>query len=188
MRQDTIILDRAFAARDALKKVDVFLEGLVAFDVDEVSCRQSMLSDQDGALVLANVVEEFGCLPFEGGDEFGAHASDTIVPLHPLQCRGNGMLQKRATDAERHVSYGFIDGNACGQILCNQKVGGSIPSAGTNLDPSIRGGAVIVTLGKISSPTTTKRSSRLHRSASVFGVDRRGYIAFNMRGMPRVYR
>ncbi len=93
-----------------------------------------MLSDQDGALVLANVVEEFGCLPFEGGDEFGAHASDTIVPLHPLQCRGNGMFQNRATDAERHLSYGFIDGNACGQILCNQKVGGSTPSAGTSSD------------------------------------------------------
>lgn len=73
MRKHATFRDGHFAAGDAFQHAHALLQQLVAFHVDQVGARQTMLSDQDGFSIPFEIREQFGSLSLEGRDEFGTH-------------------------------------------------------------------------------------------------------------------
>lgn len=74
MTHDTTFRHGHFAARDALKDGHAFLLEFVSLHIDQVGAGQPMLGNEDRLPVALDIREEFGSLPLEGRDEFGAHA------------------------------------------------------------------------------------------------------------------
>jgi len=80
MRSHATLCNCLFASSNSLEHSHALLHEQIALYVNEVGAGQAMLSDENGLLVALDVREEFGGLPFESGDKFGAH--EVILKYH----------------------------------------------------------------------------------------------------------
>lgn len=74
-----------FSTSDPLQKRHPSLQGFKGFHINQVTARDTMLSDKNRFTVAFELGEQLSGFAFQGGYELGAHTSDTNVPLSGLQ-------------------------------------------------------------------------------------------------------
>ncbi len=79
------LLNGSFPARDPFENAEPMLKGFESSEIDQVSCGNSMLRNENRGPVFSQLGENFGGLAFQRGDDVGLHRSDTKVSFPPWQ-------------------------------------------------------------------------------------------------------
>ena len=73
MRDGTPFFYGALSARDTSEYLELLLELIKRCDVDQISGRPSVLSDEDRRFLVGKLGENLGRFAFESRDKFGPH-------------------------------------------------------------------------------------------------------------------
>jgi len=85
MRDGTAFFNGSFATSNTFKQAHAPLQRLICCDINEICTWYAVLRNQDWLTVTFQFGQQFRCLAFQSGNQFGTHESDTKVSLWRMQ-------------------------------------------------------------------------------------------------------